>query len=72
MDGSDQVEPVASLKRLLIKAHQEQLDVYVFGRFYVEGDGVHDCHMNQGSTKGQKLHGKKRWERRRLFRHRAL
>jgi uncharacterized protein YukJ len=23
----------------------------VFGRFYAEGDGIHDTHMNQGSTK---------------------
>jgi uncharacterized protein YukJ len=24
--------------------------VYVFGRFYAEGNGIHDTHMNQGST----------------------
>ena len=50
MDGSDVVEPAASLKRLLIRAHQNNLDVYVFGRFYAEGNGIHDTHMNQGST----------------------
>jgi uncharacterized protein YukJ len=52
MDGSDAVEPAASLKRLLTRAHQGNLDVYVFGRFYKEGDGIHDTHMNQGSTGG--------------------
>jgi len=55
MDGSDAPEPVASLKRLLSMAYQQQADVYVFGRFYREGDGVHDTHMNQGST-GEFLH----------------
>jgi uncharacterized protein YukJ len=50
MDGSDVVEPAASLKRLLNRAHQNNLDVYVFGRFYAEGNGIHDTHMNQGST----------------------
>ncbi len=49
MDGSDQVEPVASLLRLLRKAHQGNFDVYMFGRKYVDGLGVHDVHMNQGS-----------------------
>jgi uncharacterized protein YukJ len=51
MDGSDLPEPSASLKRLLSKAHQTKFDVYVFGRFYKEGDGLHDTHLNQGSTK---------------------
>ncbi|SDE28464.1 DUF2278 family protein [Paraburkholderia lycopersici] len=55
MDGSDQVEPVASLQRLLLRAQQSSLDVYVFGRFYSEGDGMHDVHMNQGS-KGEFIH----------------
>jgi uncharacterized protein YukJ len=55
MDGSGTPEPVASLKRLLSSAHQQQADVYVFGRFYREGDGLHDTHMNQGST-GEFLH----------------
>jgi uncharacterized protein YukJ len=50
MDGSESPEPAASLKRLLVKAHQQQANVYVYGRFYSEGDGIHDTHMNQGST----------------------
>ena len=49
MDGTDQVEPVASLLRLLRKARTGNFDVYVFGRKYTEGLGVHDVHMNQGS-----------------------
>jgi uncharacterized protein YukJ len=52
MDGSESPEPAASLKRLLVKAHQQQAYVYVYGRFYSEGDGIHDTHMNQGSTGG--------------------
>jgi uncharacterized protein YukJ len=52
MDGSDQPEPAASLLRLFGRAKSEQADVYVFGRFYTDGDGIHDTHMNQGSTKG--------------------
>jgi uncharacterized protein YukJ len=52
MDGSDLVEPAASLKRLLLKAHEQKFDVYVYGRFYNDGNGIHDSHMNQGSTKG--------------------
>ncbi len=55
MDGSEAAEPVASLKRPLSRACQQQAHVYVFGRFYSEGDGVHDAHMNQGST-GEFLH----------------
>ena len=55
MDGSDLPEPVASLKRLLITAQQGHADVYVFGRFYSEGRGLHDTHLNQGST-GSFLH----------------
>jgi uncharacterized protein YukJ len=51
MDGSDAPEPSASLRRLLSKAHQQNFDVYVFGRFYSEGNGIHDTHLNQGSTK---------------------
>jgi hypothetical protein len=51
MDGSDQVEPAATLKRLLSRAHKENRDVYVFGRFYTHGgNGIHDVHLNQGST----------------------
>jgi uncharacterized protein YukJ len=53
MDGSDQAEPAATLKRLLSRAHQENRDVYVFGRFYTDGsNGIHDVHLNQGSTGG--------------------
>jgi uncharacterized protein YukJ len=52
MDGSDTVEPTATLGRLLSKAHREKFDVCVFGRFYSEGDGIHDVHLNQGSTGG--------------------
>jgi uncharacterized protein YukJ len=50
MDGSEFPEPAASLNRLLLRAQQHQSDVYVFGRFYAEGNGIHDTHMNQGST----------------------
>ena len=53
MDGSEQVEPAATLARLLLRAHQENRDVYVFGRFYTDGtNGIHDVHLNQGSTGG--------------------
>jgi uncharacterized protein YukJ len=52
MDGSEFAEPAASLQRLLVKAHQQQADIYVFGRFYSEGNGIHDTHMNQGSKAG--------------------
>ena len=51
MDGSDDAEPAFSLKRLLSKAHAQNFDVYVFGRFYTDGNGIHDVHLNQGSTK---------------------
>jgi uncharacterized protein YukJ len=50
MDGTDSPEPVASLKRLLERAKDAQWDVYLFGRFYTEGNGIHDTHMNQGSS----------------------
>jgi uncharacterized protein YukJ len=50
MDGSDAANPTASVKRLIERARSEKLDVYVFGRFYTEGDGIHDIHMNQGSS----------------------
>jgi uncharacterized protein YukJ len=49
MDGSDQVEPVASLLRLIGQARAANSDVYVFGRKYTDGLGIHDVHMNQGS-----------------------
>jgi uncharacterized protein YukJ len=51
MDGTDLPEPVASLKRLLSKAHAQNADVYIFGRTYTSGGlGIHDVHMNQGSS----------------------
>ena len=50
MDGSWHPEPVASLMRLLQTALGESAEVYLFGRFYAEGNGIHDTHMNQGST----------------------
>ena len=51
MDGTGHQEPVASLKRLLERAKAKRLDVYVFGRTYkTGGPGIHDVHMNQGSS----------------------
>jgi uncharacterized protein YukJ len=51
MDGSEEPEPVASLKRLLSKAQASSADVYIFGRTYTDGSpGIHDVHMNQGSS----------------------
>ena len=53
MDSSEAVEPAASLKRLLVNAKRNGFNVYVFGRFYTrDGAGIHDAHMNQGSTGG--------------------
>ena len=49
MDGTAHPEPVASLERLLRRAREQQADVYVFGRAYSDGLGIHDVHMNQGS-----------------------
>jgi uncharacterized protein YukJ len=51
MDGSEFTEPGASLMRSLVKAHENKFDVYAFGRFYTDANGIHDIHMNQGSTK---------------------
>ena len=50
MDGSSDVEPARSIIRLLLRAKTDRLGIYVFGRFYKQGDGIHDVHMNQGST----------------------
>ena len=61
MDGSGQSEPCQSLKRLLQRAHDgtdangdqapATATVYIFGRSYLKGgSGVHDVHMNQGSS----------------------
>ena len=59
MDGSTHPEPVASLLRLLQQAHTKKADVYIFGRAYTGGDlGVHDVHMNQGSSGGFVNNGK--------------
>lgn len=53
MDGSEGVEPAASLQRALEAAREHGHDVYLFGRFYEGGDlGIHDVHMNQGSRGG--------------------
>ena len=44
-------EPSAALKSLLERARSEQADVYAFGRTFTSGGlGIHDVHMNQGST----------------------
>jgi uncharacterized protein YukJ len=56
MDGSEDCEPYATLKRLLAQAKAAGADVYVFGHLYTPPDnGVHDVHMNQGST-GHYIH----------------
>jgi uncharacterized protein YukJ len=55
LDGSDGKQPVAALKPLLDKAFTSQNDVYIFGRFYPNGNGIHDVHMNQGS-RGRYIH----------------
>jgi len=55
LDGGAGQQPAAKLNALLSKAFQDQNDVYVFGRFYSEGNGIHDVHMNQGS-RGRYIH----------------
>jgi len=55
LDGSGAQEPVATLSRHLSDAFGKGSDVYIFGRFYSEGNGVHDVHMNQGS-RGRFVH----------------
>jgi len=52
MDGIEFPQPAAELSRLLLNAKESQADVYIFGRFYPEGNGIHDTHLNQGSTGG--------------------
>jgi uncharacterized protein YukJ len=54
-DGAAQKQPPARLAQLLGQAFQGKNDVYVFGRFYSEGNGIHDVHMNQGS-RGRFIH----------------
>ncbi|KVW36288.1 DUF2278 family protein [Burkholderia ubonensis] len=56
MDGSEHPEPIPSLLRLVNAAQSQGLDVVVFGRTYVEGNGIHDTHMNQGSSGPHFLH----------------
>lgn len=56
MDGTEHPEPIPSVLRLVDAAHQQNLDLYVFGRTYVEGNGIHDTHMNQGSSGPHFLH----------------
>jgi uncharacterized protein YukJ len=58
MDGTENAEPIPSLLRLVDAAMQKGLDLYVFGRVYTEGNGIHDTHMNQGSTGHNFLHTK--------------
>jgi uncharacterized protein YukJ len=55
LDGGTDKQPVAALKPLLEQAFESQNDVYVFGRFYRDGNGIHDVHMNQGS-RGRYIH----------------
>ena len=56
IDGSNAVEPIASVTRLVTRAKDQGCDIYIFGRRYVTGgEGIHDIHMNQGST-GSFLH----------------
>jgi hypothetical protein len=50
MDGSEESEPIPSLERLLRSARQNKSDIWIFGRRYDSGDGIHDIHMNQGSS----------------------
>ena len=51
MDGTEDPEPVRSLKRLLHRAFKAHADLYIFGRTYTSGGpGIHDVHMNQGSS----------------------
>ena len=62
MDGSDTVEPAASLRQLLERAGTQNADVYAFGRTYTQnGAGIHDVHLNQGST-GSELSSNRIWQ----------
>ncbi len=54
-DGREDGQPAAALQNLLAQAYQDMSEVYVFGRFYTEGNGIHDVHMNQGSS-GRYVH----------------
>jgi uncharacterized protein YukJ len=51
MDGSVDEQPTASVVSLLKQATANDADVYIFGHAYTDdGLGIHDIHMNQGST----------------------
>lgn len=51
MDGSGDQEPTPSVIALLQQARTNSLDIYIFGHAYTDGGlGIHDIHMNQGST----------------------
>ena len=51
MRSTTTFQPVASLEAAFDKAVSVNADVYAFGRTYTSGDaGIHDIHMNQGST----------------------
>jgi uncharacterized protein YukJ len=51
MNGEGDTNPATPLKALLETAMEAGHDVYVFGRYYTHGGkGIHDTHMNQGST----------------------
>ena len=56
MDGSNAAEPIPSVLRLAQQAKAQNLDIYVFGRKYTDGAGIHDTHMNQGSSGNHFLH----------------
>jgi uncharacterized protein YukJ len=48
----DTANPCAYLRKLFERANATNAIVYIFGRRYTDGDGIHDVHMNQGSGPG--------------------
>jgi uncharacterized protein YukJ len=51
MSSTTTFQPVASLEAAFDQAVKTNAHVYAFGRTYTGGDaGIHDIHMNQGST----------------------
>lgn len=56
MDGTENAAPIPDVLTLINAAQQQGLDLYVFGREYTEGNGIHDTHMNQGSRGAHFLH----------------
>jgi uncharacterized protein YukJ len=51
MSPTTTFQPVASLAAAIDQAVKANADVYAFGRTYTSGTpGIHDIHMNQGST----------------------